>query len=101
MTPCGGLWVSNFMFRCPQASFDNETGETIFLVLNSGRPDYSPPSSRHKTTAISGDRPRDEGMHIDTTLFTAVTAVSVQLHVRVAAFVFCAGFATYTLCVFL
>jgi hypothetical protein len=78
------------MFRCPLPSFDNETGETNFLVLNSGRPDYSPPSSPHKTPAIGGDRPRDERMHIDMTLFTAVTTVSVKLHVRVAAFFCCA-----------
>jgi len=88
------------VFRCPPPSFDNETDETMFFVLNSGRPDYSPPSSRHKTTAIGGDRPRDEGMHIDVTLFIAVTTVSVQQHVREAAFFFCAGAATYTLCVF-
>ena len=85
MTPCG-----DFMFRCPPPSFDNETGETMFLVLNSGRPDYSPLSSPHKTPAIGGDRPRDEGMHIDMTLFTAVTTVSVKLHVRVAVFFSCA-----------
>jgi hypothetical protein len=75
MTPCGGLWVSNFMFRCPPPSFDKEAGETTFLVLNSGRPDYSPPSSPHKTTAMGGDRPRGDGMHIDMTLFTAVATV--------------------------
>lgn len=78
------------MFRCLPPSFDNETGETMFLVLNSGRPDYSPLSSPHKTPAIGGDRPRDEGMHIDMTLFTAVTTVSVKLHVRVATFFSCA-----------
>jgi hypothetical protein len=94
MTSCGGLRVSNFMFRCPPPSFDNETGETMFLVLNSGRPDYSPTSSRHKTTAIGGDRPREDGMHTDMTLFTAATTVSLKLHVRVAAFFFCAGDAT-------
>lgn len=100
MTPCGDLWVSNFMFRCPAPSFDNEKGETMFFVLNSGRPDYSPPSGPHKTTAIGGDRPRDEGIHIDMTLFTAVTTVLVKLHARIAAFFFCAGAATYTLRVF-
>lgn len=73
MALCGDVWVSNFMFRCPPTSFDNQTGETMFLVLNSGRHDYSPPSCPHKTTAIGGDRPRDERMHIDMTLFTAVT----------------------------
>ena len=84
MTTCGDLWVSNIMFRCPPPSVDKETGETMFLVLKSGGPDYSLPSSRHKTTAIGDDRPRDEGKHIDMTLFTAVTTVSVILHVREA-----------------
>jgi hypothetical protein len=39
MTFCGDLWVSNSMFRCPPRSFDNETGETMFHALKSGRPE--------------------------------------------------------------